>query len=243
MIKQNGVPMEDATFVYDESNQQPLVKIYKGTDLVFNKRSYFNVINTTDSFTYKLNYFYIDGVLQGETVTVNTVPNELTTVYIDTPLTTMDQMFAYITTITYLDLSHLNTSKVSRLYRAFYGCENLEVLNFEKNNINNCNNITNCFRNCKKLKKLHINKIITHTIGDEGYYAENFLNGLNTLEILNFGNNDSSIFIAPHMTTCMTGCNNLKTIYYKNDSIKNSIINNKYGLTDEVLNNINWIKY
>ncbi len=106
--------------------------------------------------------------------------------------TTTSQMFYYCQSLTSLDLSHFDTSKVERMYSMFFNCKNLQEIKgldqWDTSSVtsmyslfNNCNGLTsvgdiskwdtsnvaqiyNMFLNCKKLENLDLSRWKTDNV-------------------------------------------------------------------------------
>ena len=66
----------------------------------------------------------------------------------------MSGMFSNCQSITSLDLSCFNTSKVTNMTRMFDGCENLVYLDLSYFHASSATTTTNMFKNCDMLKAL-----------------------------------------------------------------------------------------
>jgi surface protein len=67
-------------------------------------------------------------------------------------------MFAYCKSLTSLDVSKFNTSKVTDMSRMFAYCESLTSLDVSNFNTSNVTNMCNMFSYCENLKTIYVGK-------------------------------------------------------------------------------------
>lgn len=86
-----------------------------------------------------------------------------------TKITRLDNMFSYCISLTEIDLSSFDTSNVARLDYIFYGCTGLVSVNLNNWNTEEVTTVRQMFYNCTKLTSLKFNsfnnKKITDTYG------------------------------------------------------------------------------
>ena len=71
-------------------------------------------------------------------------------------ITEMKSVFKDCKSLSKIDLSFINTSKLKSVYNLFYGCSNLQHINLSKLilNADSFNTIEEMFTGCKKLKEI-----------------------------------------------------------------------------------------
>ena len=86
-----------------------------------------------------------------------------------------------------VDLSELDTSKVTNMSHMFFGCENLESVNLSELDTSKVTNMEDLFSNCKSLKRVNLSELNTSKVTNMGYmfnWCENLtsvdLSGLDT---------------------------------------------------------------
>lgn len=98
------------------------------------------------------------------------------------------KMFNECVSLTELDLSAFDTSKVFNMSLMFYGCLVLTQINLSNFNTTNVSNMGGMFFNCKKLVSLDLSHFNTSNV----IKMDNMFNACNTLTTLNISNFDTS---------------------------------------------------
>ena len=160
------------------------------------------------------------------------------------PLKTTNYMFCECTTLTSVDLSNFNTSKVTNMSHMFRKCSSLIFLNLSSFNTNNVLNMSYMFRECSSLTNLNLVNFNTEKVTNMSYM---FLECSN-LVVLNIKNFNTSQVI--NMESMFFKCGSLKELditNFKTDNVINmswmfsdcsslSDINLKNFVTDNVIN-------
>ena len=85
-------------------------------------------------------------------------------------------MFAGCSSLTSLDLSSFNTSKVTDMRGLFAGCKNLRSLNVSSFNTSNVQHMDAMFKGCSSLTSLDLSNFNTSNVVSMGYYVRVFSN-------------------------------------------------------------------
>ena len=85
-------------------------------------------------------------------------------------------MFAGCSSLTSLDLSSFNTSKVTDMRGLFAGCKNLRSLNISSFNTSNVQHMDAMFKGCSSLTSLDLSNFNTSNVVSMGYYVRVFSN-------------------------------------------------------------------
>ena len=85
-------------------------------------------------------------------------------------------MFAGCSSLTSLDLSNFNTSKVTDMRGLFAGCKNLTYLNVSSFNTSNVQHMDAMFKGCSSLTSLDLSNFNTSNVVSMGYYVRVFSN-------------------------------------------------------------------
>ena len=85
-------------------------------------------------------------------------------------------MFAGCSSLTSLDLSNFNTSKVTDMRGLFAGCKNLRSLNISSFNTSNVQHMDAMFKGCSSLTSLDLSNFNTSNVVSMGYYVRVFSN-------------------------------------------------------------------
>ena len=127
--------------------------------------------------------------------------------HLDTSKTTkMVGMFNSCRNVTSLNLSNFDTSKVTSMSGMFNGCMNLTTLDLSSFNTSNVTIMSNMFLSCTNLTSLNLNSFNTSNVTNMG----NMFNGcgnLTTLDLSSF--NTSNV---ENMSGMFNGCENLTTL-------------------------------
>ena len=99
-----------------------------------------------------------------------------------------EYMFEYLDNITEVDLSDFDASKVTSMYRMFYGCSNLTKIKFGNINTQSLKDMESLFEGCSKLISVDLSKFDTSKVTTMNSM---FYEWLNLVEI-NLGNIDTS---------------------------------------------------
>ncbi|ELK9731594.1 BspA family leucine-rich repeat surface protein [Listeria monocytogenes] len=125
-------------------------------------------------------------------------------------LRTTENMFAYATKLTELDVSGLDTSAVTNMYNMFYRCialEELDVSNFDTSSVTT---MASMFQNCYALEKLDVSNFDTSSVTNMLAMFQN----CNSLEELDVSNFDTSS--ATDMAYMFAVCNSLEALDVSN---------------------------
>ncbi|ECC2022290.1 BspA family leucine-rich repeat surface protein [Listeria monocytogenes] len=125
-------------------------------------------------------------------------------------LRTTENMFAYATKLTELDVSGLDTSAVTNMYNMFYRCialEELDVSNFDTSSVTT---MASMFQNCYALEKLDVSNFDTSSVTNMLAMFEN----CNSLEELDVSNFDTSSVTT--MTSMFRNCSGLEELDVSN---------------------------
>ena len=109
-------------------------------------------------------------------------------------------MFWGCESLTSLDLSNFNTSKVTNLIYTFCGCKNLETLDISSFDTSQVYNMSYLFADCRKLAEINVSHFKTGAVTDFRYMFQN-CTAVKTLDVSSF---DTSM--AAFMTNMFAGC-------------------------------------
>ena len=118
-------------------------------------------------------YFYlnpkevwVNGVLKPSCTKTCDLENDINniTISFDNQLESFDYMFNGITNIIEIDLSDLDTSKVTNMSHMFNGCTNLERIYFGNINTSLVKDMKYLFHNCKKLEYINLSNFDTSSV-------------------------------------------------------------------------------
>ena len=95
------------------------------------------------------------------------------------------KLFAYLPNVKTINLSNLDTSKVTTMISMFYGCSSLTTLDISGFNTSNVTSMSYMFWNCSGLTTLNLSSFDTSNVTDMGnmFYS---CSSLTTLDISNF---------------------------------------------------------
>ena len=115
----------------------------------------------------------------------------------------MSGMFSGCSKLTSLDVSNLNTLKVTNMSNMFYGCSILTSLDISNFDTSKVTNMSSMFYDCSNITSLDLSGFITSNVTSM-YYMFAYCSGLKTLNLSNF---DTSI--VKNMSGMFSGCSNL----------------------------------
>ena len=127
--------------------------------------------------------------------------------YLDTSrVTRMEQMFRGCSNLTSLDLSMFNTSKVTSMNMMFYSCSSLINLNLSSFDTSNVTDMSWMIRSCANLSELNLDDFDTSKVTNMQYMFDNCRN----LENLNLNSfNTSNV---RDMSNMFSACYNLTSL-------------------------------
>ena len=128
----------------------------------------------------------------------------------NTILTDIKEMFLYCQDLTYLDLSHFNTSNVTDMTRLFYNCISLTSLNLSDFNTINVTNMVAMFYGCASLTSLNLSNFNTINVTNMGAMFYDCAS-LTSLDLSNF--NTSNV---TNMHEMFCGCSSLTSLDLSN---------------------------
>lgn len=145
--------------------------------------------------------------------------SEAQTIYLPT---SCNQLFSGKSSLTEIDLSELNSSKVTDMQQMFRDCTKLESLNLSSFDTSNVTNMRSMFYNCSKLSSLNLSNFNTSNVGSddvinsnskkyEGSMYQMFLDcsSLTSLDLSSFDTSN-----AKTMEKMFEGCTQLHTINF-----------------------------
>ena len=113
-----------------------------------------------------------DGVIAGSYIKFNKFSQvtSLDLSNLDTSkVTDMSYMFKDCSSLTSLDLSNFDTSRVTVMYGMFYGCSSLTSLDVSSFNTSNVKNMNDMFHSCSSLTSLNLSNFDTSKVLNMGY--------------------------------------------------------------------------
>ena len=144
-------------------------------------------------------------------------------------VTNMSYMFYNCSSLTLLDLSNFNTSKVTNMSYMFYSCQkliNLNINNFDTSKVTNMNGM---FRECKALTLLNVSNFNTSKVTS----MIDMFNGCSNITLLDLSKFDTSN--VARMAGMFYNCQKLTTIYCE-QNWNNSNITNSAGMFSSCTN-------
>ena len=125
--------------------------------------------------------------------------------------TTLGGLFSQFTALTSVDLSGLNTSKVTNMGTLFIGCSSLTSVDLSSWDTSSATSMGSMFSGCSALTSVNLSSFNTSNVDVMGsmFYS---CSSLTTLDLSSF--NTSKVYAMPSM---FNGCTNLATIYVGND--------------------------
>ena len=178
---------KDITKIYFRENE--IVALYKGDTLIFKKSGggstgIYTVRGTVNPFSGEQSIqLCVNG--KQEQFNVNS-DNTFEHTFVNVPVTNMD----YFTQpcrdkLETLDLSSLNTSKVTSMTEAFYECDKLEEINLTNFDTSNVTDMTMMFNRCSALTSLDVSNFDTSKVTNMFLMFSSCRN-LKSLDVSNF---------------------------------------------------------
>ena len=133
-------------------------------------------------------------------------------------VTIMENMFAYCSGLTNLDLSNFNTAKVNNMVGMFYNCSGLTNLNVSSFNTANVTNMRYMFSGCSALTSLDVSHFNTARVTEMATMFSNCSN-LTSLDVSNFNTTNATI-----MYNMFGGCSGLTRLDLSGFAITSSTI-------------------
>ena len=159
-------------------------------------------------------------------------------IYFSEPITSLEGFFSAdenddpkAKTITYIDLSHLDSSSVEQAHFLFNKCSFLEEINFNNFETLKLTNINSMFRECSNLKSLDLSNFITPNVTEIQY----MFCGCNSLKYLDISNFDVSK--VNNMLSMFQECTSLEYLDICNFKIERNIE------FDDIFYGMNILKY
>ena len=121
-------------------------------------------------------------------------------------VSTARDMFSGCSLLTSLDLSGLDTSRVTGMYRMFYGCSSLESLDLSSLDASSAEDMSCMFYGCSSLSSLDLSGLDTSRV--TGMYRMFY--GCSSLESLDLSSLDASS--AEDMSDMFYGCSSLESL-------------------------------
>lgn len=122
-------------------------------------------------------------------------------------VTNMESMFEGCSSLTSLNLNNFDTSNVTNMMSMFAFCSGLTSLDLSKFNTSNVTNMSGMFQNCSNLTSLDLSGFDTSKVTNMSFMFAN-CDGLTSLDLSKF--NTSSV---TNMNGMFMDCANLRTIY------------------------------
>ena len=126
-------------------------------------------------------------------------------------------MFSGCNSLTSLDVSQFDTSKVTDMYGMFNGCNSITSLDVSQFDTSNVTNMNRMFESCNSLTSLDVSHFDTSKVtGMQGMFEKNI--SITSLDLSSF---DTSKVTS--MRRMFYGSNNLTTIYVSNSFVTNDV--------------------
>lgn len=225
---------KDITKIYFQGNE--VVALYQGNTLIFKKSEdvpsgKYTVRGTVNPFSGEQSIpLNVNG--KQEKFNINS-DNTFEHTFVNVPVTNMD----YFTQpcrdkLKTLDLSSLNTSQVTSMNEAFYGCDKLEEINLTNVNTSNVTNMSNMFNGCKKFTSLDVSSFNTSNVTS---MSKMFVhcNALTSLDLSNF--NTSNVTNMRGMFTSLYDIQSLDVSNFDTSNVTDMAEMFKYYLTNKSL--------
>lgn len=205
---------KDISKIYFRGNE--IVALYQGGTLIFKKKPtgvYIIKGSVSPGFTEQNIELRVNNVK--EQIDINE-DKTFEHTFVNVPVTNMDDFALPITgSLKTIDLSSLNTSQVTSMIRAFYGCSNLTSIDLTNVDTSNVTNMVQMFDGCKKLTSLDVSNLNTSQVTD----MDNMFDYCSTLTSLDLSGFDTSK--VTRMSYMFYNCSNLKSIDVSNFNTSN----------------------
>lgn len=183
---------KDITKIYFEGDE--IVALYQGSTLIFKKSG---VVPPSPTGVYTVRgTLKPDSTAQNIELKVNGVNEQIDInedktfehTFTNVPVTNMDNFTsACKDELKTLDLSSLNTSQLTSMIEAFYGCSNLTSIDLTNVDVSNVTHMTQMFDGCKKLTSLDVSNFNTSNVTDmNSMFQGCYIDGLTSLDLSNF---------------------------------------------------------
>ena len=147
--------------------------------------------------------------------------------------------------ISYVDLSHFNSSALTSTKNMFYGCSSIQEINFTNFDTSSVENMYDMFFGCTQLKSLNLSNFDVSNVKD----MESIFEGCTSLEYLDISNfNPDQLESNDYMFNRMNNIKYINIYNIQNEKLKqaiNSNFNTKNELvicqSENILNNTNAI--
>ena len=147
------------------------------------------------------------------------------TIKFDRLINTCENMFKGLKNLIEIDLSNLDTSKVTNMSSMFDQCINLKKINFGNINTSLVNNMEYLFHNCSKLASIDVSKFDTSSVTNFRYLFSE-CRSLTSIDVTNFNTQNvvdmQDFFAACHSLTSVDLTNfntskitNMRGIFYQ----------------------------
>ena len=120
-------------------------------------------------------------------------------------------MFAGCKSLTSIDLSSLNTGKLTDMGQMFLDCSNLTSIDLSTFNTAGVTDMSNLFSGCSSLQSVNLSGLNTDNLTNM-YAMFNGCSSLTSLDLSNFKTSDLTF-----ISFLFSGCSNLTTIYVSDD--------------------------
>ena len=133
-------------------------------------------------------------------------------------VTTMYDMFAYMSKLTTLNLSHFDTSKVTNMNNMFYHMPALTTINLSSFDTSNVTDMSGMFSSMSKLTTLNLSHFDTSKVTDMGFMFSS-MSKLTTLNISNF--DTSKVTYMRYMFNNMSNLTTLNLFHFDTSKVTN----------------------
>ena len=133
-------------------------------------------------------------------------------------VTTMYDMFAYMSKLTTLNLSHFDTSKVTNMNNMFYHMPALTTINLSSFDTSNVTDMSGMFSGMSKLTTLNLSHFDTSKVTNMGF----MFSGMSKLTTLNISNFDTSkVTYMRYMFNNMSNLTTLNLFHFDTSKVTN----------------------
>lgn len=202
---------KDITKIYFRVNE--IVALYQGSTLIFKKSG---VVPPKPTGVYTVRgTLKPDSTVQSIQLCVNSINEQIDInndktfeyTFTNVPVTNMDNFTSQCKgELKTIDLSDLDTSQVTSMIRAFYGCSNLVSIDLTNVYTSNVTDMTMMFYNDANLKSLDVSNFDTSNVTS----MEDMFNGCESLTSLDVSNFDTSK--VTQMGHMFRGCESLTSL-------------------------------